>query len=690
LKTNITSTLSEIIQYDFVSGPSSKAIIRTQYQTGATFVDFPEDLTDRTIDLGSENSQYGVFSLMPPVQTMDMSLINYGQRYNPANTASPYHGILKKNMLVKCWSGYELTTAQASGTVTDNFGAARKYFHTQNVSSPNRVILSEASYTGTIGTYANPLYDSEHYDDSFYAGAGYYEHKVFLGGGSRRVRQLKITTNSNKMSLNYYTGNISDYKMVSNGWQTLATGANVITIDSKPGDKYFRYVVRWNASEWGGSDAISLVSYRWAEYASLFPQGVFVIDDPQYADATVKISGRDYLKKALETNVNIKALGSIPVTDAIDKVLDACLIPHATHATIATTVNFSGSAAEYVQKKTGWQVLSMLMDAANAGNDDIRFKFTEDGRAKVQRIPTDLEADWTMHYRFNVESLNQSNDSDKQLQRITAYQKQMFVSPEVTIGVFTGTASTPSLHLAYATFAKYDTAGNYSTAATHYSATSEGIFVSYIDNKTNGVGQVSTEVGRTNTGINFTLTGATAGVYPYNITVLGCAPSKKVHKPYAERGHAANILAKNGVTHTVENTFMDAASLKAYADYSMGVFGNPELVLSAEMVANPLLEIGDNILNFNQWAFDANIYGIYGITENWNNPALKHTLKMRDRGFDLTQFIYDRREYRQRMDRLININILKYDTGMVWDQDIAPTATADSNTYADRYDKQFA
>lgn len=685
MKSALNATLSEVLHYDIVSGASSKALIRTQYYTAGTFTDFPEDVSERNIELSTENEQYGVFSFMPPVQTMDFQLNNFGQKYNTENTASAYSAILKKNLIVKAWSGYEMTAAVSSATISDDFITSARLFHVQ--STGGDLILDSTSYAGTIGTYAEPLYNSETYNDSNYAYSGFYEKKIVLNGARPAVDWLSITTNNPNISLKYQVGNFRDWVMVWTPWQTLASGANIVNIDGEKGDRVFRYLLRWNDVQWNSTDAVEDIKYHYSEYAQMFPQGVFVIDDPKFTDAFVQVSGRDYLKKALEQNVNLPRRQIIGVTDAINKVLDRCGIPYATHDAIATAVSFDSSACDWAQNKTGWQILSALMDAANAGTDDLRFIFREDGRAQVKRIQTDRESDWTLHYHYNTETQSVSTDSDKQLQRATIMQRQAFVSAEVTIGDFSGSTATAALHLAYATFAKYDSNENWidGTSGTVASATSEGIFVRYIDN----LNTIESETARYNTGIDFALTGASGGVYSYDITVLGCGFQKKTHRPYAEKGNSRNLAQKVGTTTSQVNPFIrDQSSLQAFADYLMEQYEEPAAVIESHLVSNPLLELSDNLTNINQWAFDSKIYTIFRLSESWNDPQLKQTISMRRRAFDITPIVYDRFEPIQRADDALNeINVLMYDNGMIWEQYLQPTATADNADISELYDE---
>jgi hypothetical protein len=464
--------------------------------------------------------------------------------------------------------------------------------------------------------------------------------------------------------------------MIGAGWSgysPLSTGANSLTLSSEVGAEWVEAVIRFDNDVWSTADNITAFNCGYGYRGQLFKVGTFVLDEPVFSGANLQLKGRDYLKKALETEIRLPAITNESVTSAVSK--DRCSIPYdvSTWDNVSTLVNLSSSGAESLDEKTGWQVLDKLMDAVNAGDNDIRFRFDATGNAQIKKIPTDVEADWVAHYFYNTEKSTQTKESDKQVQRITVLNKGFITSPELTIATFTGTLSGTTGTFAYPTVAYYDANSNWTSAVTS-TTNDEFIYVRYIDNSST-FGNIDTETDRTNSGLTLTFTGATATNYPYNFTVLGGAPKKLTHPDYAERGNANNILNNEGSTYKRVNEFLNATTAKSFADYYIDLAGEPKNALRLEMVANPLLELNDNLMNINQYLFDDTIYGLTEINEDWKEPALRHSLKLRDRGFTIDAFIWDR-DTRGHWDDG-TINTLKYDIGLIWDQFYSPTSTGD-------------
>jgi hypothetical protein len=680
----VTNTIAEIIQYDFVSGPAMKPLIRTQYELNGTFVDIDQDIISRSISQKNDNDQYQVYSLMPPVSQMDIQLNNYSQKYSPGNTASAFENVFTKNQLIRCWSGYELTFDIGTGTISDDFSTRTKFVHTKE--HGGEVVPDVSSFDGTIGAYASlgVQYDATTYDATTYAYPGYYKKKFRLPLISPTPTHLKVTTTSNNFDLKYRVSEKQNmFASVWNGYRPLSTGANTFELTADFQDEWVEVLIRFDNNFWDTADRITDIDCGYSYRGQLFRVGTFVLDEPIYGGANLQLKGRDYLKKALETEVKLPAIENQPVNNVVAKVLDRCSIPYdtANWYNPATTVSLSASGADSLDEATGWQVLDKLMDAVNAGDNDIRFSFDATGRGQIKRVLTDVEADWVAHYFYNVEKSSMRNESDKQIQRITVLQKQFVTSPELTIATFTG-STTGSASFIYPSAAYY-TGGNWtsSTNATGVTSNNDFLYVRYIDNNSSGTfGKIDTELDRSNNSIRLSFTGATGGSYPYNFTVLGGAPKKSSGYVYAERGNAKNILNNEGSTYKRVNEFLNATTAKAFADYYIGYAGDPKKVVNVDMVANPLLELNDNLMNISQWLFDDTIYGLSEINESWNEPSLRHSLKLRDRGFNLDNFIWDRpilSDFHQQLTELDALNFLKWDIGLIWDQDYSPNSTGD-------------
>jgi len=525
LKTDLTNTISELIQYDYAGGAVSKPIIKTEYysDTQSTWKEFDNDIEKRQIELSIENRRYLDYSFLPPSKKLKLTLNNFYQVYSTGSGNSKAN-ILKKNLLIRCWSGYE-----------------------------------SFSIDSNIARYGSAIYGS-----SVYSTAGSY-----------------------------------------------------------------------------------------TQY--LFKQGVFIIDDPVFRDTKIEITGRDYLRRALETEINLPQLNSINVANVITKILDRCNIPYDTSTwdVTSTTITVNSTLAENLNNISGWKALNYTMDCLNAGDDDWVFRFNEDGNPELKKLTTDIEADWTIHYKYNIESISKGLDSLKQLQRVTIMNKNIIVDTESTLKEISGTASA-SLHVTYAT----------------------ALYVRYEDD----LNAIISEYDRGNTGITFTMN---SGVN-YNIKIFGCALKNTLSDEiFEEFGNSDNIKNKHGSTWKLVNPMMDSTKAKEFAKYIINKNANPEKRIELIMNINPLIELQDNLMVFDKYTYTDDIYGLVSIVELWTNPALKQKLVLKDRGFNLGNFVWDRNGL------ISGINDLKYDKGFVFDQDLPINATSDASDYSNTKELAF-
>jgi hypothetical protein len=644
LKSDFTSTVQETILYDVVGGATSKARIRTQWfdDSANTWTDF-EDIENRDIDFNNKNQRYQSYSFLPPANEIKFTLNNFNQIYS-TGSGNPKASILKKNLLVRAWSGYELTGAEA-GT-TDDYSSA-KFVHT--ATNGTAVVLDIDSYAGTVNSGANlVVYGTTTYGATTYSPAGYYHKRISIEGNNEVEIDFDINVSSNNFDLRHRTAQTAT-AMESATWRNfvpLSTGVNNLTLEKGLDDNLLEYLVRFKAPNWSDTDKISDITYNEKDNVYMFKRGTFVLDEPDFQDTKVECRGRNYIKKALETEINMPDLSSGEnVGTAISFVLDRCNIPYDRNNWDATgtAVTVDGTIGEQLNNVSGWKALDYLMDALNAGNDDWRLKYEEDGGISLKIIPTDTEADWTAHYNFNIENISKDFDSDKQLQRVTGLNKSFVVNKEVLLKTYTGTAT--SLHLTYGTSA---------------------IYVRYTDD--NEV--IQSEDGRSNTAIDFTLSGSTA-----DIDVYGCTPRNVItNELWAERGNSDNIVKNNGSTFRKVNPFMDQDQLDEWTDYMITIGSNPNKKITFSMVTNPYLELNDKLLVFDLYTYTDDIYNLQRIRETWREPSLKDQLILEDSGVNLGRFIWDRN------GTSTGINDLKYDTGLVWDQDLE-IGGSDTSTY---------
>jgi len=651
LKTDFTNTAQEILQYDAAGGPSSNPVIKTEYysDTQSTWVEF-EDVESRSLELSLENKRYLSYSFMPPAKSINIGLNNFGQVYS-TGSGDAKASILKKNLLVRAWSGYELTISESQSSQSDDFLTNTKFVHTQTIGS--EVFLDETSYSGTVALEASigAVYGTTTYDATTYAYPGYYQKKFTLSDSEKQFKQVSITTTSNKFNTKYRVSPFSDFSgAVWSDYEALSTGSNTVDFVADQSDQYLQLILRWSSDVWSTADSISGISVLSEDNVFLLKQGTFVLDEPRFSNTKVTCRGRDYLKKALETEINLPDITSpVNIATAVSYVLDRCKIPYdrALWNVTSTTTSLSASLAEDLGNISGWKALDYMMDSINAGDDDWQLKTEADGKVSLKRVPTDIEADWSIHYFFNIESISKNFDSDKQLQRVTLLNKDIIVDSEVKIKNLSGTAG----------------------ASLHATLGDDYLYVRYTDT----ADVISSETNRSNTAVDFGMNSGSG----YSINLYGCTPKNAItNEIWSERGNSDNSKNNNGATYKRINPFMSQDMADDFTDYMIDLNGDPKKKVTVKLNPNPFIELNDNLLIFDLYTYTDDIYNVQSIKESWRDPELKHTLTLKDRGFNLGAFKWDRNGFNS------GINDLNYDKGFVWDQDLGPNATGDSQDYS--------
>jgi hypothetical protein len=590
---------------------------------------------------------------LPPSKELGVSCNNFNQVFNPG-APGQYAGVIKKNTLIRAWSGFEFANTAFSLTANDNFSSNTKHFHT--VKTGEKLYMTPAaSGFSTIATAAElgTPYGSSTYGTTVYSYAAYYT-KTFQLGATTTPKPTKLTVNasSNQFSLKYRVSGYSDFWDTSwNTYTTLSTGTNEFPLTAEFQDQYIQYLVRFNSSTWNTADYISTVTLDYKDKVKLWLKGTFIVDDPQFQNTDLNISGRDYLRKNLETEINLPEFSNINIATAISYILDRTNTPYDTSSwdALATTVSYNTGVGE--PNKSGWQWLDHAMDALNAGDDEWRFQFDKEGNAELKKVPTSVEADFGVNYFNNFENITKSLNSIKQLQRVTVVNKDIVVDTETLLKSISGVlASSTAVSATYA----------------------DALYVRYVDNNNT----ILTERSRNNDGLTFTMTAGN-----YSIDIYGCTPSNVIsNEIWAEFGNSNNIKNADGATHKIVNPLMDQSAANEYTKYIMAENADPRNQIELTMVQNPLFELNDNGVIIDRDTFTyGDIYNLVGIQENYSPPSIKQTLKFMDRGFDLGPVTYDRN------GPVAGLLDFPYDIGMVYDIDI-PLDEGDTTNY--NYTKQ--
>jgi hypothetical protein len=630
LKTLYTNTVAESIQYDEVGGATSKPFIVTQYydEPNDEWKDF-EDTVSRQITLSNQNKRYGSWSFVPPSKTMSLELNNFDSAYS-TGSGNPKASILKKNLLVRCYSGYELN-ATGHNSYTDNFSTDAKTYH---VWLTGGVLYSSiASANGTISKYADfNTYDRFDYDNRTYSALGYYhKHYNLPNTAYDSFDKISVDASSNKFSVRW--------KIDGLGWspyQSCNTGANDFNINSGYA-RSLDYMIRFEDTVWSTASRITGVKIHSQRKGYLFERGTFVCDEPEYGDM-VKVNGRDYLKKALETEINLPVITNKLIGTVAQYIFDRCGVPYDVSlwdlTSSAMTIN--STFAEELDNISGWKALDYTMDALNSGDDNWRLLTESDGKVSLKKVAVpDSFSDFTIDYFSNIESISKSFDYDKQLQRITVCNKDVVVGEEELLKSVAIVSPSYPLTITWGTVAmyvRYEGVANpqtFETARTHKSLTFNGIGATFV------------------------------------LDIYGCPIKNGVaDEIWAERGNYNNTIKKDGQTYKTVNPMFDQDKCDALAEYMTDQWEDPAKKITLSMRSNPYMELNDSALVFDRYTYTDDIFVINEISESWNDPELKDSLTLADSGNNFGDVIYDKNGLTE------GSSDLDYDKGVYWDMDL--------------------
>jgi hypothetical protein len=645
-----------------LNGSSCSQVARTEYfdSLSSTWKEFdPNDVESRTTSLSTKNDRYQVTSFLPPAKKMTLVLNNFDQQYN-TGIAGPKSNIVKKNLLIRASSGYDLTFIATTGEVNDDFTARTKFVHTQLDSGCIKSDVSQFFGTYDTAAFTNH-YDSTTYDSETYTGLGYYKKTFQLPSlaSLQQPTQIDLYSATNRHRFKYKVSQYSDF--FGSEWSTfssIATGVNSKYLTADYNDNYIQYMMTYDANTYRDNDMLCTATLFYNDKTSISKKGVYIIDDPVFSEK-VNITGRDYLRKGLETEINIPPFTTATnISTLISRVLDRCSIPYdiSEWDSTGTTALVSADNHNTFNNITGYKALDYFMDYLNAGDDDWQFQFGQDGNAILKNVVSKEELDHVVLANINVlGNATKSTDSDKQIQRVTALNKNITVNAEATLAIYTGTTDTStSFH------------ATYSSAA---------LYVRYEDD--NGV--ILSEDARGNTGITF----STRVSKPYTIRIFGCTPKNAItDEVWSERGNSDNILNNDGNTYKKTNILFTQTACDDYTDYVIAKFGQPASKVSYTQWANPFMNINDNCFFYDTDTSTNNILNVVSIKESWNPPALNEMVELIDTGDVLTGVSWDRNGV------LVGINDLKYDSGVIWDMDVPFSQTG--TTYTSVKDKQFS
>jgi hypothetical protein len=131
-----------------------------------------------------------------------------------------------------------------------------------------------------------------------------------------------------------------------------------------------------------------------------------------------------------------------------------------------------------------------------------------------------------------------------------------------------------------------------------------------------------------------------------------------------------NAKTGDGMTHKIINRLcQDDDECKDLAEGIIAQYGAPKYEIKVRIPANPLIEVGDNVLMWERYSNTRNIFRIDEINTMYQSAgaSMYQHLILTDTGAAFSSFDWD--------------DGGDWDVGDLWDQDLAVNVTSDPNTY---------
>lgn len=671
MKTASSNDITDYILYQAIGGSRSKPIARLKYSQdrGLSFAEF-EDIKTITFSSSNDNKQYNKFILVPPANNLSASFDNRGSKYSPGGTGA-FANVLRRNLLIEPSFGYQ-TPFQTEVASAFAIGSYLRLYHTKiDGGYIKNDISSAASFNGLNGITDNwILYDSQNYNSGTYSPEGYWLSNIIeyedLWGGLE-VTKLSMDSDSDKIYVYYRSSDVEDNLLndltpfVLAG--ELSNGSNEFAL-SGVNERFFQFAIVFATGQWGTGQVnnIEITTITAYEY---FNAGQFLVDRPNFDSAfgeyAANIECRDFFKKALETKVTCPSYSSsTDVAKMLRDVADRAGIPHNDGAELIADTGYTVTIAddENFKNKNAIDIFNEVMIYLNWKNNNYRLEMNIDGYLQlVIKESTTLTPSWQLDYRRNMLSINKEYESDKLLQRITVFSKNHTTETESQLASQTYTSIQNDTDLSWA---------------------NESVYKRLVVTVNSGDG-VFTLNSTENTKINFDITGTAINV---TVTVYGC--ELKSSFPYVgESIYWNNAEFYDGITHKLTNRLIQSETEARDLSKSLtDLYGNPEFKTTVRLPYNPLMELGDVVLIWEKYTNTNTLYRIDEISLEYQaeNASMYMSLKLTDLGTEFTNFQWDRENV---IDGggTTGDNDLKWDTGLIFDQDLGVTVTEDTADY---------
>lgn len=645
-----------------IFGNQLKAELALYYKKDGEW-NFLDDLDEENgVTWGAEGQKfdYSAIALVPAASPISFQVLNFQGKFSPGST-TPYDGVFDLDTPVKLQAGYQLP--ELGDEIPDNLtlleGAYGYHYFSKTL---NGSLIRDV--TNSIGN------SNRHFTDipgSF----GYYVSTfAYAKRAISQTNRFSVTADNSNLTIYWRdfdnrgiveqnTSTTSDWNSAGN---TVNGTKNVFISSNK---KYIQIAVVFEGAGWADGLSVTNLGIIYQTYVEWIYKSVYYLDSAEYDDPTapeiprINCAGRDLMKRALDSDINLQDLSSGIFLDALLKsLLDQLNMKYtATSITDLTSFGLRTLASGLSTTVKALTVIELIMQIITQSGAIryfifIRYDETIDDNAIFVQIKPDSFIDFMVFSRDFVSQIGFKRKSyDRLLQRMTIVTKKEDLAANDFLGGVMVNAS-----------------GNYTVSWTgnaeykYYKIDVPSAFDDVSLFATNPVNPTSTEFT-----VNYSGT-------PFNILVYGSR--WKTTQPIAQ-GEAINnenMIKGRGITRELANPMiLDDLEARNIAQGFLEDYGNPAFDVGD--VGWPFLNVffdqNDPALIVSNITFIANIYYINTVSHTWTRATDSSTFSLIDSGFTLADFpgiiIYD--------------SIGHYDSGEQYDLNFPLTQTSDNTNY---------
>jgi hypothetical protein len=621
-------------------------------------------------DQPSTRFDYTSIVLVPQASNIGFTVKNWDGRYSPGS-GTQWSGVLDANTKIKLQAGYTLADYGATANLPMNLleGINGYGFYFKNVGG---VLVPDATNTsGDTSKYFHDVYtlygDGATYGDSYYGPGGYFVSTLVFPTKDYNATKIKVTAQRDHLKVYYkvHIGRDSD-AITFNLDQWIYAGETIsgtVALDINAIGRIIDVAIFDDGYYGWTPQGVTALSIDYQTKIEWVYNSVFYLDTPEFTDppapeiATVICAGRDVFKRAQEHEMNLPDISGLTVDQVIKYVCDEALIPY-TSTSIADLSAF------------GTRTLTTGLENSTTADKILEYcmqLITQYGLPRYQMF-------------ILYDPVVDDNVLTVKLKSTSAAPDMIFTQPVVS-QIGNKRKNYDRLVTRFSVYSKKESFNNQTLLATQNITAAGDYTISWSGDNYDKNLKVTVNSGSA----TVTLQAVAIPVTPTSVLihVAGTAFDIDV-KVYGntftttpaaagENFYLPNMLGGAGKTLFIENLLVnDDAEAQRIAKALTDDCGSPAYEIGDIQFPylNVMLDQNDTAAVWSKINFIQNFYNILNVKFAWNraaSPQQTTGYALVDNGQLLTSERWD--------------DIVKWDTGWLWDMQFGPRATSDNTDY---------